>query len=225
MDLAAFIKVRPYAFHTTARVNLVRIAETTTLACPAALLGVGDPRMGTRRRTNLTVAAGGRPVVIRSQAPLAQGNIEFEDGWDLSRLVALLNSLVFFWPGTERGPRDNGVRHFHGNSASGEKLAVLRVPTKDLFRLNPAPKVSACNSGSPRMSGGKKCRRGSGTFVSAEAFTRPPSKVVELVFADRVELPATTHWSPSLDGSWSALAEARGDGQLVGSPSAGSLAT
>jgi hypothetical protein len=50
----------------------------------------------------------------------------------MTKLLDRLNSLVFFWPGNDKGSIPNGQSHFA--SADGPTDPVtLRVPTKDVF--------------------------------------------------------------------------------------------
>lgn len=206
MDLGAYENTRPFAYHLTARSNLDRIRAHRRLESALRLMraaGVADAT--TRRRASLELAVGEDHVLVRDQQPLVEGNIEFDPGWDIARLVENLNSFVYFWPGTAEGPVRYGWNHYARYSGAREEVVVLRVPTARLLATNASPLFSSCNSGAPRMSGGKRCRRGGQTFVPAGAFALRPSRVVELVFEGRVELPAETACAGSPAGPWAAL--------------------
>ena len=110
---------------------------------------------------------------------------------------------MFFWPGTERGPNDYGLRHAARYLGASEDLAFLRVPSGKI--VTQSALFSHVNSGSPRCSNGKKSTRGPGTFLPASQFALPPSKVAEVVFETSVGLPPETEWSRSLTDGWSAL--------------------
>ncbi len=211
MQLATFVRLRPFAFHTTSAANLPRIADTKVVEstrCLFAKAGYpGDPRLRSRRLDNLGLNIDSHRVIVRDQRPVAGGAIEFEDGWDLPRFIAHLNSHVFFWPGTNAGPGRYGRSHFDRYARDGEALVVLRIPTVALFAANEPqqPLFSRCNSGSARMQQGRRVLRGSATLRAADAFDEPAREVKELVFKERAVLPALTEWASSFGGSWSPI--------------------
>lgn len=212
VDLTAFVRLRPLAFHTTAAGNLPRLIETRTVESTRTLFmraGASvDPRLRQRRDKSVPLDIGQHRVVVRDQRPIAEGAIDFEAGWDLARLVEHLNGFAFFWPGTTRGPIDYGRNHFERYKAEGEDLVVLRVRTEALIDMNTErpPFFSRCNSGSARMQNGKGVPRGSMTFLAASSFEKRAGDVKELVFEGHAVLPATTEWARSLEGPWAALA-------------------
>jgi hypothetical protein len=193
-SLKQFAKARPYLYHLTATGNLVRIRALRCLESSEVLLNhIAQPTLLQQRRTNhLAITVGGVTVSLRDQAPLYEGNIEFEAGWTFPQVVALLNQRVFFWPGKAPGPIAYGVRYYERYEA--EQPAVLRVPTCGLLRANASNPPLFCryNSGSPRCSGGVRSPRGASTFQAASAVRYPPSEVVEVTFVDRVSLPDET---------------------------------
>ncbi len=69
---------------------------------------------------------------------------------------------------------------------------MLVLPTEQLLAVNPQPRFSACNSGSPRhkpVDGkGVPGPRGPDTFRLARDFDGTPGKVVEVVFRGPVSL-------------------------------------
>lgn len=190
----AFTRLRPYAYHLTARANLPAIERTRRLD-PAATIFARANRpdlLRTRRRGMTTVAVGDERVIIRDQDPLHPGNCALTDGFSFDDLVELLNSFVYFWPGSADGPNAYGRRHF-ARYAKIEHAAVLRIPTANLFAANPTltPHASAYNSGSPRcnpQAGGRKSPRGPDTFLPFPAFPHAPGKVIELTFNAAVSL-------------------------------------
>lgn len=203
MDLSQFTKLRPYLYHTTAQGNLERIHAEKRLRSAAALVKAAgsDLSLSERRPTSVVLTFEyGADVTLRDQRPLHAGAIEFEGGWTLPTLVEHLNGHVFFWPGTANGPIPSGVRHAHRYVQAGESLLFLRIPTKALMEAT--PRFSIVNSGSPRYSGGVKSKRGPETFRQAAAFLESPGRVIEVVFAGAVDLPATTEVRESLGGGW-----------------------
>jgi hypothetical protein len=147
----------------------------------------------------------GIDVMLCDQSKLSEASMMLEEGFTFADLVELLNRQVFFWPGDGKGPVPSGRRHFE--RYSGHQPSVLRVPTKDLLRANPASEVRFCeyNSGSPRYCGGKPSPRGPRTFAVASEFTRGVGDVVEVTFADRITLPAETEVADGYDGPWTLL--------------------
>lgn len=203
VDLEAFARRRPYLFHLTARANLARVQRSRRLEPAAALYRkAGRPLPRHIRRESEELLVDGDVVVIRDQAPLHVGNIQFEGGWTIEDLLQDLNRRVFFWPGTADGPSAYGQRHFARYEA--ERPVVLRVPTEDVVRATAGRVVELCryNSGSPRCSGGKKSSRGPGTFQRPPEFTRGVSEVVEVAFPSEVGLPSSTSVGEGPAGPW-----------------------
>lgn len=206
MDLDTYLRLRPVAWHLTSARNVARLRETGRLECTQSLmLRAGRAAARERRKASETIRVDGHDVVIRDQAPLFEGNIGFEEGWDFARLLQHLDSHVFFWPGTDAGPVPSGRRHFARYIDAGESLAFLRVDAKALVRENGEPRFSVYNSGSPRMTGGRPSPRGSRTFLPAAALDRTAGDVVEMVFVGEARLPRSTVVSSSPAGPWSPL--------------------
>jgi hypothetical protein len=172
--LAAFMKLRPFAYHTTAADNLGRIRTQRMLKSTRRLFEEAglqaDARLRQRRTECITLETNGEGLMIRDQRPIAAGAIIFEPGWTLELFLERLNALVFFWPGDELGPIACGRRHFGRYASQGERLFVLRARTSTLIETNRTPLFSRCNSGSARMNGGKPLVRGGNTFLPAESF-------------------------------------------------------
>jgi hypothetical protein len=192
--LKRFVEVRPYLYHLTAQSNLGRLLSHRRLESAEQLLNRGGQlnRLDQHRRGHHTIDIDGVAVSLRDQAPLYEGNIDFEAGWTFPQVIALLNQRVFFWPGTAAGPIDYGLRHYARYEA--ERPSVIRVRTLSLLSsnaLNP-PLFCRYNSGSPRCSGGVRSPRGSATFQAARFTGYLPSEVVEVTFIGTVCLPEDT---------------------------------
>ncbi len=166
--LHRLLQCRPYLFHLTAASNLESISRTLLLRSANELLAEAGlkHRSSRRRLTHLATQHGGESVHIRDQAPLIEGAISFEDGWDMPRLVQHINDHVFFWPGNLAGPIEPGRNHFERYRS--ESPVILRVPTAEL--LVQSIKFSRYNSGAPRCSCGRYSPRGSKTYVPASEF-------------------------------------------------------
>ncbi len=211
MLIDAFLKLRPFAYHTTALTNLEHIRCTRTIESTRRLFELAgcatDPRTRERRRGEVQLAIDGTSVSIRDQDPLNVGAIAFEAGWDLSRFVEYLNGFAFFWPGAEHEPIPYGRGHFARYLAMGEALAVLRVPTRALFEHNRGRRLlfSSVNSGSARTNQGLKQWRGEATFRAAEAFTCSPGQVKEIVVEGAAVLSALAEVADNLAGPWHPL--------------------
>lgn len=211
MNIEHLVKLRPYAYHTTAADNLALIRHARAIESTRRLFersGRGSAAaLRERRKGPLVLVVDGHPIRIRDQQPLHAGNIAFEPGWDMPRFVAHLNGFAYFWPGDQHGPIDYGSNHFDRYTGAGERLFVLRVATRALFAHNRdrAIRFSNCNSGSPRMSNGKPRPRGDSTFRLAEAFTGTPGQVKEIVIEDFAALPTEVEFAAALAGPWQPL--------------------
>ena len=203
MDLDEFARTRPCLWHLTDAGNVERIRRTKRLECAAALLRAGGYAacIGKRRKSSCIVRVGDDDVHIRDQKPLCADNMQLPEGWTFEKFVKFvkfvkfLNHHVFFWPGTAQTPKDSGKRHFkhYVDECPTGSVAVLSVPTKDLFAANrTSPLFSRYNSGSPRRNEGKPSPRGPDTFICGGAFPHPPWKVIEVVFRKSAVLPPTT---------------------------------
>jgi hypothetical protein len=203
-SLESYARIRPFLYHTTAPDNLARIRATGQLESAGRIradtpAGPG-PRL--RRKETLPVITRGGVVLIRDQAPLHEGNITFTGGWGMATLLEELDRRVFFWPGTEKGPIDYGLRHFLRYRSHGVK--VLRVSFQAILRRNPGavPYFSRFNSGSPRFVNGRPSPRGADTFQRSEQCDYAPGRVVEVTFLDCVLLPYDTEVSDHIIGPW-----------------------
>lgn len=204
--LQRLLELRPYLFHLTAKSNLSSIARTQTLRSAALLLDEAGlkEQSSQRRLDHLNIRQGHDSVQIRDQKPLIEGAIAFENGWNIARLVQLINQHVFFWPGGHAGPINAGVNHFE--RYRNEEPVILRLATADL--LDKGLKFSRYNSGAPRCSGGKYSPRGNKTYVPAFDFPGTASEVVEVVAVGTCPLPENAEVSTSPAGPWSRLCSA-----------------
>jgi hypothetical protein len=203
LELDEFVSLRPYVYHLTSNANVSNIRERGSLLSASALAReAGSTDVLERRRSEALTLPG---AVIRDQSPLHSGNIELAPGFSFRKLLDLLNDQVFFWPGAASGPIPYGHRHFGRYAA--ELPSVLRMPVTDLFSVNSAREPFVCrfNSGSPRCSAGRKSPRGPDTFVSLQSFQGTPSRVIELVYRDEVDLPDTTEVGSAPTGPWTTL--------------------
>lgn len=205
--ISTFTSCRPYAYHLTSSTNLASIRDSGYIHSASTLMSSAKrlDLLRYRRANHISLRAGDCEVQLRDQAPLHAANIKFTDGWELENLVEVLNSLVFFWPGTARGPNDSGLRHY--GRYKDEQPVMLRALTSALLKQNPRATPLFCrfNSGSPRFVGGRPSPRGLNTFVNASRFDGTPSEVVELTFIKGIQLPYNMEWSVSPAGPWQRL--------------------
>lgn len=159
------------------------------------------------RPNPVSLRIGTDEVVLRDQAALKVNSARLAVGFTLSDLVLLLNQHVFFWPGTEEGPSDYGLRHAKPYQEAGEPLAFLRAPSTDLFAPNTTRlRTSRYNSGSPRShKTAGKSPRGPDLFKPPQDCDYPPGEVVEVVFSCEAALPSTTMIGESPSGPWRRL--------------------
>lgn len=207
LDLTSFGKLRPFLFHLTHADNIARLSRTRLLESATRLAAqtAQNELTGTRRREHVQLTIGDEKVVIRDQAPLHKGNMALTDNWTFEQFVRLLNSHVFFWPGTEKGPISYGVRHFQRYEA--ESPVMLRIGLSSLLEANPKTSLllAKCNSGSPRWSGGFAAPRGPRTFVPAAAANFRGSEVIEVTALDSIVLPDDTARGSAPGGPWTPL--------------------
>jgi len=206
-SLEEFIAVRPYLYHLTAATNLNRIASKRMLL-PASMFIRDSERtdlIDVRRTEHQLLRSADGHVEIRDQIPLTARNIEFSDGFTLSRLVDLINQHVFFWPGWDSKPIPAGVNHFQRYEQ--ERPRILRISTSAVLAHNPeiVPLFCQYNSGAPRCSGGRRSPRGPRLYLESPLFEGTASRVVEFVVRGPVGLPDSTEVSPSPMGTWGPL--------------------
>ncbi len=204
-----FIKTRPYLYHVSVKVNLTLIREHKFLWCAEELTRRGNrPSLSSAKRPDdVYVDVDGTKVCIRDQAPLHQGNIEFESGWTFGNVLQDLNSRVYFWSGTTKGPTEYGRRYLARYRL--KQPVILRIRTSDAFAVNSPPEFCKYNSGSPRCSGGRKGPRGPNTFLRREACPFTSGKVVEVTFRAQMKLPNAVEIAESYAGPWADIDELR----------------
>ncbi|GMU80393.1 MAG: hypothetical protein AMXMBFR47_02640 [Planctomycetota bacterium] len=205
LDESRFIRTRPYLFHLTSRQNLGRIRELRTLHSAASLLErAGRMELNTIRRVDhFAIEVDGEAVSLRDQKPLHRGPMRLEGGWTYEDFVAHVNSLVFFWPGSEEQPIDYGARHFERYRHEGP--VIIRIPSGELIGNGAESLYSRCNSGAPRCSRRKHAPRGPDTFVPAARFDGKPGNVVEVAFSGQVAIPDAATVRGVEGGRWQAL--------------------
>lgn len=205
--ITQFVKIRPFLFHLTDRNNLDHIRYRSTLYSAASLMHqAGRTHLLRHKRSEcVKVHIGSATVNIRDQQPLHAGNINLQSDWSFEDLIQSLNERVFFWPGKSTGPISYGVRHFE--RYADEQPAMLRISTADLFASNSnfSPLFCRFNSGSPRCSNGVGSPRGPNTFVTCSQANFTPSKVVEVIFAGKVNLPTVIEIAESFNGPWRSI--------------------
>jgi hypothetical protein len=207
-SVAEFVKLRPFAYHVTCLENLPRIRRKQELESASLMAGRSNRPlvMNTKRRVSESIVIDGEEVWVQNQAPLHEGNVSLDGNWTFDDLLSELNSLVFFWPGCNRGPIPHGQRHFQSALWRSGPI-VLRVPTGALVQENNKPLFCRFNAGAPRWSGGHASPRGPNTFLPNGLFDGRPGKVVELAFRSSVRLPLTTQLRLQQSQEWKTLHE------------------
>jgi hypothetical protein len=210
--LDRFSALRPYLYHLTAATNIDRIRETRALKPASTLFRESGQinRRPNRRTDHEPLVVNGRTIWIRDQKPLHQGAIEFELGWDITRLVQHLDKRIFFWPGDAERPIASGLNHYRRYEA--EKVAIIRICSDEVLLTGQEPEPTFCrfNSGAPRVVNGRRSPRGGDTFVAAGMFNGSAGDVVEVVFRGVLRLPQCTELSPSYSGPWRSLFDSAG---------------
>ena len=209
--VAQLAKLRPIAYHSSGQENFDAILRHRKLRSASTILGgTGYEHLLTsRRQSSVALHVNGETVVIRDNRPLRPASVKLLGGWSLSDLLLELNSRVFLWPGTQRGPIDRGQAHFQRYASEGS-VFILRVPTLSLVAANHGRDlwVTRCNSGSARHHGGKPVPRGASTFQLPQTAGFRPSQVVEFSYIAEAILPQDTQWSKSLSGPWAEIGDA-----------------
>src|SRR5438309_336944 len=149
MDEAIFAANYKYLFHITTEANLARMTALRRIESASTLMRSATPPTPTalhrqRREKPYSLTVDGFAITLRDQRPLQEGHLIWQEGWDMSRFVELLNGLVFFWASTRRGTQ-LGLNHQLHYSTD----PVLRICTSSIFS-SAHPRFSWSNSGSPR---------------------------------------------------------------------------
>lgn len=200
--LDQYAALRPYLYHVLAKSNLPAVRKSRTLWSAARLAERSGCAsiLAARRRHSIPVSTAEGPIVIRDQAPLFIGNVDFQGGWGPEDLLHELNSRVFLWPGGAPGPLAYGRRHADKYAATD---VLLRLPFRDV--ADQMPQFCQYNSGSPRSYFGRKSPRGPETFLPAEECGFRPSQVVEVTFSDSLRLPRSAERSDEATSEWQPL--------------------
>jgi hypothetical protein len=103
----------------------------------------------------------------------------------------------------------NAVNHYERFAVERPKPVLFRIPIPNLVELNEPrrPEFCAFTSGAPRMNAGRGSPRGPKTFAPSLNFERKSSDIVEVVYVNSVQLPASTVWADSYRGPWRPLSE------------------
>jgi len=194
-SIEQYAALRPTLWHLTHVDNLGRIRKSRVLMPAEHFV---SETLNCPRRGMLRTSSG---VVLRDQDLLHESCIDFQNGYSMCDLLADSNRRVFFWAGRPDRPVKAGLGAIkrYGSSNAIIRLSFLAVVEKQ------TPHFSRYNFGAPRMHHGKRVPRGPKTFVQATECDFPPSKVVEVTFAQPVTLRADAEVARSLDGPWEIL--------------------
>lgn len=165
-----------WLYHFTYCNNLPFIRQGHAMLSAAQLLDAyGMSEEKSRKRNKPLPLPNG--VILHDQRPLHEGNIDFLPGFDMPKLVSLINEHVFFWPEF----KESFAKKYWNNW-------LIRCRLSDLEdNLGNSALFCRYNSGAPRCSNGKKSPRGPGLFEPLTAI--PRRKIKEIVFRERVLLP------------------------------------
>ena len=212
-----FIRHRPYLYHFTSLANakLLR-CQREMLSAAAWVIEANQykPQVDdanaflAKARLDPVVLLVGpeRIVTLNDQRPLRSSKSfagllgTYED------FIRCLKGLVFFWPGNEGGPSPKGslAESFARRYAN---FACLRIPTADVWKKQEDPVVRFCtfNSGAPQLR--DRLERGSHIFKPHSHQDLRASKVAEVVFTQRLDLPASTQYRQPTVVDWQPLFE------------------
>lgn len=194
MDINKFINLRPFLFHLTDPCNLHSILTDRILKSSKALvelvnLNDGENFLRTRRKGHKKIEKGNLSFLLRDQDPLYEKIVikNLDQDMNFGDFVLLLNLRVFFWS-TEKDLKT----HYSRYEKQNENPIILKVDTKELFRINSKPQFCSLNSGAPRCSSYHRegaPRRGKNTFQYASDYHNVPSSVREVTFCNECRLP------------------------------------
>lgn len=168
--------------------------DPTQLECPIAFLG-------TPRKAPKALCLPNGMVTLNDQQPLSERQCAGLS-CTFAEFVSLLNTFVYFWPGTidePKPPRDlaSSFRDKY------REYGCLRVPTADLWADDSQPLFCGYNSGAPQAR--DRLTRGPELFASNTQTSLKTEFVAEVVFANRISLPATSQWRIGFDAAWEFL--------------------
>lgn len=204
MDKDRLSRLRPYAFHLTARENLSRIRRVGRLESAQQLCTLAGRQdlLAARRGDDAEIVIEDDHVLIRDQRPLYERCMDLGTR-PFGAFLADLNRRVFFWAGSASGLGRYGAAHYERYRS--DRTVVLRVSMVALLEQG-EPELCRYNSGAPRPHGGRRAPRGLETFVPLTTWNESAARVVEVTFRDAVALPAGTEWSERPEsGSWLSL--------------------
>ena len=199
---------RPLVYHVTAPENLASLRRHRILKSAASLLVEGgrSDLLRARRRGPMRLPIGDDPVVVRGHDPLAPGALELTDGSTLADYIAYLNSLVYLWPGSERGPQGGASKLAKARKAA--PVLVLRCSVRAPRAYNPGLQFlyADYNAGAARDHPTLgKAKRWVSFHRPASEFDAEPGDIKELAVVGSVALPRETECAPSTSGPWAPL--------------------
>jgi hypothetical protein len=208
IDLTHLLRLRPFAFHTSGKLNFYAIEKSRTLRSTSDLLRGSDRTdlLRGRRLRSEDVELPDGVVCIRDHRPLRPRSIQLETGCSLEDYVDLLNARVFLWLGTRSGPNRPGRAHASIYAAEGE-IFTLRIPLRALLDANRSnhPYVARCNSGAARHVNGQPVPRGPSTFRLLHQAEFPAREAIQLSFIQTAHLPPETEFASCTSGPWRTL--------------------
>src|SRR5205814_853084 len=128
-----------------------------------------------------------RTVTLNDQLPLHYPNYFHALQGTYADFLRCLNSYVFFWPGTDNGPRPKG-RVPKGFAKKYAAYGLLRVPSASVWLPGADIRFCLINSGAPVPWDG--VTRGPHIFVTCHSATFDQDQVAEVVFPQRLDLPS-----------------------------------
>ncbi len=204
MDKQQFLDKTPYLYHLTSSDNLDsvlsdrKLYSTVELFEMSSIKSSGDSFLRTRRDNHVALDINGLKVYVRDQQPITRALDRcLTDNWTREDFIHFLNQRVFTWPNLKR-------LNIHFGRYASEKPVILRLPTLDVIKLNPAPLITNLNSGAtrciPKYRGAPP--RGKDTFKSIENYDGNPSSIAEVTFINECVLPDMIEIGIHPNGPW-----------------------
>lgn len=208
-----WIRHRPFLYHFAPADNIERIIARREMLSAEVIVRkaysydptqIPDPDAFLRSPREEPVALRVGPLVedlfeLNDQLPMLHESSFAELDGTRDDFIELLNSFVFYWPGTYDGPVTKGD---HGQSfrTRYKHFAELRIPVADVWTDRSRPKFCSYNSGAPQAR--DRVKRGPSIFVEASDTELATRKVVEAVFSKQVALPPSTQWRDNAFSDW-----------------------
>jgi len=190
--------LRSYSFHATRIENVPNIRIHRLLLSASCTTSdftqrEDDGRLGQHLDSD---------VRLGDQMPLKKACVDLQDGWSWQRFLRELNDHVYFFPSAGPSIPKSCEAFVSARKNRHIQMAVLRVPTVELFAANPDPRFCRYNSGAPRMVGGRPSPRGPQTFSSCKIASFRAGDVREIVFRREAVIPSQSNlwlgeeWEP-----------------------------